>query len=60
MYTNDQNLVDNMHKKFRRGRVAVINMVITKQVLERRKKAIPSLEGKLSSVLFVCQRPMLL
>src|SRR5690606_21966448 len=28
-YTNDQNLVDNMHKKSRRGRAAALNMVIT-------------------------------
>ena len=28
-YTNDQNLVDNMHKKYRRGRAAGLNMVIT-------------------------------
>lgn len=28
-YTNDQNLLDNMHKKHRRGRSAAINMVIT-------------------------------
>ncbi|MCL4157167.1 UNVERIFIED_CONTAM: hypothetical protein GTU68_022704, partial [Idotea baltica] len=27
-YTNDQNLVDNMHKKYRRGRAAALNMVI--------------------------------
>lgn len=28
-YTNDQNLLDNFHKKERRGRSAAINMVIT-------------------------------
>jgi glyceraldehyde 3-phosphate dehydrogenase len=28
-YTNDQNLVDNMHSKYRRGRAAAMNMVIT-------------------------------
>jgi len=28
-YTNDQNLLDNMHKKSRRGRSAAVNMVIT-------------------------------
>lgn len=27
-YTNDQNLLDNYHKKPRRGRSAAINMVI--------------------------------
>ncbi len=26
-YTNDQNLVDNMHSKYRRGRAAALNMV---------------------------------
>lgn len=33
-YTNDQNLVDNMHKKYRRGRAAGLNMVITETVQE--------------------------
>lgn len=28
-YTNDQNLLDNFHKKYRRGRSAPLNMVIT-------------------------------
>jgi glyceraldehyde 3-phosphate dehydrogenase len=28
-YTNDQNLLDNYHKKPRRGRAAPLNMVIT-------------------------------
>ena len=28
-YTNDQNLIDNYHKKERRGRSAPLNMVIT-------------------------------
>lgn len=28
-YTNDQNLLDNYHKKYRRGRSAALNMVIT-------------------------------
>lgn len=28
-YTNDQNLVDNLHKSDRRGRAAAMNMVIT-------------------------------
>jgi glyceraldehyde 3-phosphate dehydrogenase len=38
-YTNDQNLVDNMHKKYRRGRAAALNMVITEteQVLQSLK-----------------------
>ena len=49
-YTNDQNLVDNMHKKFRRGRAAALNMVITETGAGKAvTKAIPSLEGKLTS-----------
>ena len=28
-YTNDQNLLDNYHKKYRRGKSAALNMVIT-------------------------------
>lgn len=49
-YTNDQNLVDNMHKKNRRGRAAGLNMVITETGAGKAvAKAIPSFEGKLSS-----------
>lgn len=49
-YTNDQNLVDNMHKKFRRGRAAALNMVITETGAGSAvSKAIPSLAGKLTS-----------
>lgn len=49
-YTNDQNLVDNMHKKYRRGRGAAVNMVITETGAGKAvSKAIPSLEGKLTS-----------
>ena len=49
-YTNDQNLVDNMHKKFRRGRAAALNMVITETGAGKAvTKAIPSLDGKLTS-----------
>ncbi len=49
-YTNDQNLVDNMHKKYRRGRAAALNMVITETGAGAAvTKAIPSLEGKLTS-----------
>jgi glyceraldehyde 3-phosphate dehydrogenase len=48
-YTNDQNLVDNMHKKYRRGRAA-LNMVITETGAGTAvAKALPSLEGKLTS-----------
>lgn len=49
-YTNDQNLVDNMHRKYRRGRAAALNMVITETGAGTAvAKALPSLEGKLTS-----------
>jgi glyceraldehyde 3-phosphate dehydrogenase len=49
-YTNDQNLVDNFHKKYRRGRAAALNMVITETGAGKAvSKALPSLEGKLTS-----------
>ncbi len=49
-YTNDQNLVDNMHGKYRRGRAAALNMVITETGAGTAvSKAIPALEGKLTS-----------
>lgn len=49
-YTNDQNLVDNMHKKYRRGRAAGLNMVITETGAGKAvAKALPQLEGKLTS-----------
>ena len=49
-YTNDQNLVDNMHGKYRRGRAAALNMVITETGAQKAvAKAIPALDGKLSS-----------
>jgi len=49
-YTNDQNLVDNFHKKYRRGRAAGLNMVITETGAGKAvSKALPSFEGKLTS-----------
>ena len=49
-YTNDQNLVDNMHSKYRRGRSAALNMVITETGAGSAvAKALPSLAGKLTS-----------
>ena len=49
-YTNDQNLVDNMHSKYRRGRAAALNMVITETGAGAAvAKAIPVLKGKLTS-----------
>jgi glyceraldehyde 3-phosphate dehydrogenase len=48
-YTNDQNLLDNFHKKDRRGRSAAINMVITETGAAKAvSKVIPELEGKLT------------
>ncbi len=48
-YTNDQNLLDNYHKKFRRGRSAAINMVITETGADKAvAKVIPDLAGKLT------------
>ena len=49
-YTNDQNLVDNMHNKYRRGRAAGLNMVITETGAGKAvSKALPVFEGKLTS-----------
>jgi len=48
-YTNDQNLLDNMHKKHRRGRSAAINMIITETgAATAVAKVLPHLEGKLT------------
>ena len=49
-YTNDQNLLDNMHKKTRRGRSAAINMVITETGAGKAvTKVIPELANKLTA-----------
>lgn len=48
-YTNDQNLIDNYHSGERRGRSAVLNMVLTETGAAKAvQKAIPELAGKLS------------
>jgi len=48
-YTNDQNLIDNYHKKERRGRAAALNMVITETgAAKASAKALPELAGKLT------------
>ncbi len=48
-YTNDQNLLDNYHKKVRRGRSAPTNMVITDTgAASAAVKVIPSLAGRLT------------
>ncbi len=49
-YTNDQNLLDNYHKKPRRGRSAAINMVITSTGAGKAvTKVIPDLKDKLTA-----------
>jgi glyceraldehyde 3-phosphate dehydrogenase len=49
-YTNDQNLLDNYHKKYRRGRSAAMNMVITETGAESAlKKVLPQLSGKFTA-----------
>ncbi|MCX6234152.1 MAG: glyceraldehyde-3-phosphate dehydrogenase [Bacteroidetes bacterium] len=49
-YTNDQNLLDNFHRKSRRGRSAPLNMVITSTgAASAAAKVIPSLKGKLTA-----------
>jgi glyceraldehyde 3-phosphate dehydrogenase len=48
-YTPDQNLLDNYHKKNRRGRGAPLNMVITETGASSAVvKLLPELEGKLT------------
>ncbi|MEM7219125.1 MAG: glyceraldehyde-3-phosphate dehydrogenase [Pseudomonadota bacterium] len=48
-YTNDQNLIDNYHKKNRRGRAAPLNMVITETGASKAVvKLLPELAGKLT------------
>jgi glyceraldehyde 3-phosphate dehydrogenase len=49
-YTNDQNLLDNYHKKYRRGRSAALNLVITETGAESAlKKVLPHLSGKFTA-----------
>ena len=48
-YTNDQNLIDNYHKKSRRGRSAALNMVLTDTGAAKAVvKVVPDLAGKLT------------
>ncbi|MEX0812841.1 MAG: glyceraldehyde-3-phosphate dehydrogenase [Chitinophagales bacterium] len=48
-YTNDQNLLDNYHKKYRRGKSAPLNMVITSTGAAKAvAKVLPVLKGKLT------------
>ncbi len=48
-YTSDQNLLDNFHKKERRGRAAAVNMVITTTGAAKAvSKVMPEFEGLLT------------
>lgn len=48
-YTNDQNLLDNYHKKYRRGRSAALNLVITETGAAKAvAKVLPRLAGRLT------------
>lgn len=48
-YTSDQNLLDNFHKKPRRGRAAAVNMVLTTTGAAKAvAKVMPHLDGKLT------------
>ena len=48
-FTNDQNLIDNYHKKARRGRAAPLNMVVTETGAAKAvAKCLPELGGKLT------------
>jgi glyceraldehyde 3-phosphate dehydrogenase len=48
-FTNDQNLIDNFHKGDRRGRSAVLNMVLTETgAASAVAKALPEFAGKLT------------
>ena len=48
-FTNDQNLIDNYHRKARRGRAAPLNMVVTETgAVSAVAKCLPELAGKLT------------
>ena len=49
-YTNDQNLIDNFHKKERRGRSAALNIVLTETGAGKAvSQVLPGLAGKLTA-----------
>nr|MCS5543221.1 glyceraldehyde-3-phosphate dehydrogenase [SAR86 cluster bacterium] len=49
-YTNDQNLIDNYHKKKRRGRSAALNLVITETGAGKAVgEILPELKGRLTA-----------
>ncbi len=48
-FTNDQNLIDNYHRKARRGRAAPLNMVVTETgAVKAVAKCLPELAGRLT------------
>jgi glyceraldehyde 3-phosphate dehydrogenase len=48
-FTNDQNLIDNYHKKKRRGRSAALNMVVTSTgAADAVAKVLPELAGRIT------------
>ena len=48
-FTNDQNLIDNYHRKDRRGRAATLNMVVTETGAAKAvASALPELAGRLT------------
>ncbi len=48
-FTNDQNLIDNYHRKARRGRAAPLNMVVTETGAAKAvAKCLPELAGRLT------------
>ena len=57
-YTNDQNLIDNFHKKERRGRSAALNMVITETGAGKAVgQVLPELIGKLTANAVIVPTP---
>jgi glyceraldehyde 3-phosphate dehydrogenase len=49
-FTNDQNLIDNFHKKKRRGRSAALNIVLTETgAAEAVQAVLPELAGRLTA-----------
>eukprot|EP00939_MAST-03C_sp_MAST-3C-sp1_P000636 g636.t1 len=49
-FTNDQNIIDNLHKKPRRGRAAPVNIILTSTGAGKAvAKCVPDLDGKLTA-----------
>ena len=57
-FTNDQNLLDNFHKKERRGRAAPLNLVLTETGAAKAVAgALPQLAGKVTGSAIRCPTP---